>query len=256
MNMEQGIKLNFTDFKEIKNNLNLLKKYQWVYIGTEFCENLLPLYLKHVDKIEYIPNKNICFLTPPFTDSNKKILTELLLKLSKYNQVKEISANDIGIFQIIKKLNLNFKTNIGRHLSKNIIIFKKNTFTIKDPETLFFLNSQKINRYDISQSSPAISNSNIKKLDLKHIKFTLHTPIINLSTTRLCILGIKNINHDEDPVKLNCNYECLKGKYMVQFKGTQKLIVDGNTLFKNSEYSKIQIKNIYKNFFDRIIYHI
>jgi len=97
--MEKGIRINHMYFINLKNNPGKYKNYDWLYIGAEFCDNLLEFYLKNIDIIENIPNK-ICFLTPPLTDLKMPFMKKLLLKLNNYKNVEEISINDLSLLRM------------------------------------------------------------------------------------------------------------------------------------------------------------
>lgn len=244
---ESGIKLNFNEF--INYHKNIQDNYKWVYIGPEFCENLLPLYLKYIDIIKSI-KKNICFLLPPFTDKNTTVLKNILLRIASYKNVKEITINDFGTFWLVKKLRLNIKINIGRYLSKNFFVLK-HQISLDDPGSILFLKNLDIKRYELSTTHPKISLPS--GVDIyKAIKLTLYTPYVDVGITRLCPLMVKgNQNMNSKNIDLSCNYECLKHKTIK----LNKFLLKGNVIYKKITCIQNKLKKL-PEIIDRIIHEL
>ena len=250
--MERGIKISHSDFIKLIKYPDKYKKYNWLYLGSEFCDNLLDFYIKNLGIIKDLPNK-ICFLTPPLTDLKMPIFKKLILKLNNYENVKEISINDLSILNF--KDITSKKLNIGRYLSKFFI--KTHTNNINFNNTLQILKEYSIERIELT-----FIFSKIKKLHPKYSEinffFTVYYPYFNLTTTMGCITEIEDIKATEDISLKKCNYNCINNAWEIKLKN-EKLIIEGNTIFKKyiDNYKKIK-NNIKKyNFYglktDRII---
>lgn len=248
--MEKAIKINYKDF--LSYNENLYRNYQWIYTGTEFCENLLELYLKRIDIIKRI-NKKICFLTPIFTDKSKKILEKIIFEILKIkNKDIEITINDFGALNIIEQFNHKININAGRHLTKNLFkTINNSTIIAVDVESIKFVKKYKINRFELTILNNKLKSKIYPLEIINDLNFTFYYPYFNITTSRSCIMGTEEIKSNEDVRDLLCNYECLKGRYKIKLKD-DILIADGNTLFKKYNLEMDKFKLPY--FVDRIVY--
>jgi len=252
--MEKGIRINHRDFISLKNKPDKYKNYEWLYIGTEFCDNLLEFYLKNIDTIKNIPNK-ICFLTPPLTDFKIPLIKKLLLKLNDYKNVEEISVNDLSILRM--KNIVGKKINIGRYLSKlfirsyeDIILFNNSTQMLKN---------YNIERIEMTYVFNKIKTYHIEKFSEINFLYTVYYPYFNITTTMGCITGIDNIGKLEDISHKKCNFDCIDNTWKINLANKEELIINGNTVFKKYEnnYKKIKEKiekyNSYGFKADRIV---
>jgi hypothetical protein len=248
--MEKGLKINHRDFINLKNKPDKHKNYEWLYIGTEFCDNLLEFYLKNIDIIKYIPNK-VCFLTPPLTDLRIPTIKKLLLKLNKYKNVEEISINDLSILKMRNVVEKNI--NIGRYLSRfftRSLVFNNSIKIVKN---------YAIKRIELTYIFTKIKTHYIENISEKNFLYTIYFPFLNLTTTMGCITGIDEIKKSEDISYKKCNFDCIDNTWKINLANKEELIINGNTVFKKYEnnYKKIKEKiekyNSYGFKADRIV---
>ncbi|MBP7796100.1 MAG: hypothetical protein KA059_04920 [Elusimicrobiales bacterium] len=222
--MENAIKIDVRDIDKKKIAL-----YDCIYFGTEFCENLIPVYEKKLDKV-FSFGKKICILTPIITDKGLKELKSLFTNLKKYDDF-EITLNDFGALMLVKELDIRCRLNIGRHLSKLFFTIKKNHIEVNNPESLKILNDIDINTFEVSNflfSNKSIS-INLNNFD---IKFNIYYPYVLLSTTRTCLIGLDDISLDHSVKSIICRNECIYSDYIVKTgKIKEDLIVSQNSTF-------------------------
>lgn len=256
--IEKGIKIKFRDFKDIKLLVEKTRRYQWIYTGSEFCENLIDIYV-NIDKVLNIfKDKKICFLTPVITD---KYMDKLLKTVEKIylssDKGFEVSVNDFGTLNALKTNFPDIKMNIGRHLAKHFFYFKKNAIKF---HTEFSIIAAKdfeiagINRYDIS-SYADIPKNNFYKAKKLNFKLTMFYPYVLLSTTRTCLTGIKDIKPEEDIEKIKCKRECLYCDYLVKSdKIEEELVISENSTFIKSDFKNSFLSKFSKINVDRFVY--
>ncbi|MGC8728763.1 MAG: hypothetical protein ACP5SD_05790 [Elusimicrobiales bacterium] len=144
------------------NNIDY-KKYDFLYIGSEFCQFKIPK-LEHIKKITH---KNIVLLTPIITDNCFKNI----IKILETTSVKEITVNDMGLFYFLTKNKTKKKINIGRVLISNL----SKSIGWGKLKKIF----ENIEAYEIDNTTePGI----IKNLT----KINLHIPFSYLTHTRNC----------------------------------------------------------------------
>lgn len=240
------IKLSFDDFRKTDRLKQTAKKYDFIYIGPELCENLIDLYesysvLNFLNKLQ----KNICFLTPIITNKSILKIKNIIKILDKLDSFREITVNDFGTLNIIHKNFKNrFKINIGRHLSKHFFLYDKNKTSLRttfSAEAVRFMYERfNINRYELSYKK-----INFKYLDtfdyyFKEFKIAFYYPYFLLSTTRTCIIGLEDIRPEEDIKEIKCNKECLYSDYIAKsYKIKNNLVIS-----QNSTFLKIKEKNV------------
>ncbi|MGC8727660.1 MAG: hypothetical protein ACP5SD_00185 [Elusimicrobiales bacterium] len=257
--MEYGIKLNYFDLRNREILGEKIKKYDWIYLGSEFCENLLDLY-SNADKIlKKFENKKICFLTPIITDKYADKLSRIIWKMVDNNKKIEISANDFGTINILTRRFPQVKINIGRHLSKHFFSFKKDAVKFHTDFSIYaakYFEELGIKRYEISgyNKIPKTNFHKAKKIDFN---ITMFYPYTLLSTTRTCLIGLEDIKPEETIERIKCNKECLCCDYAVKTeKIKEELIVSQNSTFVKVEFDKNMEKALSKIKVDRIVFAV
>ncbi|MCX5896063.1 MAG: hypothetical protein NTZ51_09570, partial [Proteobacteria bacterium] len=106
------------------SNLNNLKycdeNFTRLYIGTEFCERLIPS-LQQVKKILSFAEKRglgLTLVTPFVTNQGLKKLEKVLALLAEQAPGAEVVFNDWGVFQFLKEAQLPVTPVLGRLLTK------------------------------------------------------------------------------------------------------------------------------------------
>lgn len=237
------------------NNLGKLKRFDRIYYGSEFCQNLIPV-TRDLDKIFSITNK-VTLLTPYVTGYGLEKLEPLFNYLDKQEGSCEVVFNDWGVFKLIKDKYNNINPVLGRLLTKQKrdpwlreILFSKQKFSkvffdnltntkvitkskripkalseyfkdtpVNAPILQGFLLKNKIRRIEIDNLAWEMKiNVN------KNLGVTMHWPYGYLSTTRLC--GLINLTYSK------CSKKCQK--YFFSFKkqaGKVPIYIRGNTVF-------------------------
>ncbi|MEF3280863.1 MAG: hypothetical protein K6357_07865 [Elusimicrobiota bacterium] len=243
--IEKGIKIGYTDLRDIKGTVRKIKKYNWVYIGGEFCENLLDLYLNSYKALSFFNGKKICFLTPIITEKNipklLKVLQNILsvVPLDKF----EVSVNDFGALNIIKKTFPNLIVNIGRHLAKHFFSFQKNAIKFHTEFSVIAgisMNEIGIERYELSYFNLIPKNNFLEAKKKKvRFKFSMFYPYVLLSTTRTCLIGSKDIPPEQTIDEIRCLKECLFCDYFVKtYKIKEEMTVCENSTFIKLDYNE------------------
>lgn len=256
----KGIKINFNDLKNYNKLAKIIKNYDYIYFGSEFCENLLDLY-QSIKVLKFLNNfdKKICFLTPIITDKTISKFKELLNKLNNLENFYEITVNDFGTLNIVfKEFKNRFKINIGRHLSKHFFLYDKNKTSLRttfSAEAVKFMYEKfNINRYELSYKKINYKYFDTFDYYFKKFKITFYYPYFLLSTTRTCMIGIKDIKPEEDVKEIICNKECLYSDYIVKsYKIKDNLIISQNSAFIKV-YEKNILNKIMNSKIDRLVF--
>jgi hypothetical protein len=163
--MEKAIILDESLNKEIN-----IEKYDFIYIGSEFCFKKIP----SSDTIKKINHKNIVLMTPILTDNYLKIIKKILDTV----KISEIIINDLGLLEYLIKKHPEIKINIGRVLATSLS---------------YSLNFGKVKEI-ITKHINAIEIDNLleKNIDLRNKKFHFHYPFSYLTHSLICHFKINN----------------------------------------------------------------
>jgi len=256
-------------------------KYQRIYWGVEFCQNLIPA-LRDTKKIlEFVKKYRLkfSFVTPFVTAKGLKKLKEIFswLKSKKINC--EIVVNDLGVLECLyNEFSKYFELALGRLLMRQQrdpamrkVLEKQQTLAVKgkDGKIRIIVHKLPDKRYQrgIKASyinSPLLQgllskfgirrvelNNLIQGLSLKEIKFkkSIYTPYIHICTTRFCPME----SRFQKVYRINvCKRECQRYYDILRNRAIPKVIYKrGNTTFyKNS----LNIKEATRNGIDRIVF--
>jgi hypothetical protein len=226
--MEKAIKIDIRNMDSKK-----IDKYDCIYFGSEFCENLIPVYRNELERI-FDSGKKVCILTPIITDRGLVELNLLIKKLRRYDNF-EITVNDFGTLMLINEMGLKCKINVGRHLSKLFFTFRKNYININNKKSVKFLADIGIDTFEISNFLFSDKDMWIY-IGSSKVKFNIYYPYVLLSTTRTCLTGLPDIGPEKSVKTVNCKNECLLCDYYVRTeKIKEKLVIsDNSTFIKNS----------------------
>lgn len=162
--IEKAIAVSENDFNKVN-----YKKYDFLYIGSEFCQFKIP----KLEYIKKITHKNIVLLTPIITDNCFKNI----IKILETTSIKEITVNDIGLFYFLTKNKIETKINIGRVLISNL----SKSIGWGKLKKIF----ENIEAYEIDNMTEIGT--------IKHLsKINFHTPFSYLTHTRNCLFKIKH----------------------------------------------------------------
>lgn len=254
--LENGIKLRhgFIKIKGID-----FKKYDYVYAGSEFCENLLEIYTDRINFLKKLDNK-ICFLTPPVTDKGINYLVKIFKKLKesfKKSQL-EITVNDFGSINVVRDV---FKkdvvVNIGRHLTKHFFSTDKTSLRVYSVDSIRFINSLNIERFEISSFNtfPSDNLECLKKAKLRFV-FSFFYPYVNLTMARNCLIGMHDNNPFSSIKTVMCSKECIYSDYFIDNKETgASFISSENSVFVENISEVFLNHKIFKKLkIDRAVY--
>ncbi|MGM5481836.1 MAG: hypothetical protein ACQESF_00090 [Nanobdellota archaeon] len=201
--------------------------YDRVYIGNEFCENLIDTEETLKKKIEYVldKNKNFSFVTPYVTEKGLEKLKKRFTFLDSEFNDTEVIINDFGVLDLVsdfKNITPVLGRIIGNHLTKGLPDLRPNS-----NEALSFFKSKNIFRCEIS------NNSNTEKILCDDsLSYSIYFPYMFLSTGRRCMVGFDNKKVDENFDPQSCGKKCKKDYYIITHKQIEeKIIVIGNTHF-------------------------
>jgi len=240
------------EVKETIKNIDI-KKFDRIYFGDAFCQNLIPEKQTLLDTYKIIYDNNIGFTlnTPYVTDEALKKILKNIEALYKYNDKFEVVFNDWGVFYEIKQ----------RFSGLNLILGRLLTKQRTDPNALKIITNRqekandvipkKVPRslYEHFQSSVINDNifqnylieNNIKRVEIEYlvwdmklrlpsnIKASIYYPYAHITTTRNC--GILNMTYTK------CNKMCrdVKIEYPSDLQHPFSYTVIGNTVYYNLE---------------------
>lgn len=248
-NMESAIKLDRFALNElnVKNNISAIKDYDMVYVGEEYCENLLTHDVLD-DVIFFLgKNKKVCLILPPLSEKGVVFVSELLPEIfSKINNKKidpkkfEITINDFSVLEILDACgNIPFKINLGINLCSNFMIVEANSMLY--PFYLKYFLKHSIRRYEMFISNILVKKSIVSSMSRgimkkENINLTMYYPYTNITTSRVCPIGTENIAFGDSVRELNCKKQCLSGLYVLNNqKIVEDIIVKGNSIFTKTE---------------------
>lgn len=232
--------------------INKIKKYDRVYIGSEFCQNLLPEvnYLKQI--LNQLSDKKISLITPIVNEVGLLKIGQILDFLTKEVKSLEIIVNDFGVLNLVHHKYPFIVPVLGRIISQQVVTLYPNS-SVKDANTIKTLCSKyNIDRIEIDTKG---KNTSIEiPKSIKKLKVSLYYPYLLVTTTNRCI--IPRLFDESYDVNKNykCHQECLKIQKAITFSYPmikEKIYLKGNTHFIRH---KTLPKNIEKMNIDRIVY--
>ncbi|OGR45473.1 MAG: hypothetical protein A2X35_08145 [Elusimicrobia bacterium GWA2_61_42] len=211
-----------------------LEKFDWFYIGEEFCENLLPApaELKRTAAFFLEKGRKVCVLTPPVSERGIKNLKSAFRLLSRLDpDAVELTVNDFGALELARECGLRVKINAGRLLYGNLFMVRRSTLRLINPQALRFFTSRGINRFELSATGER-PRTDFGGAGSGELNLTLYYPYLNMTTTRTCLLGVPDIPPHESAAGINCRRECAVASFEVKHPLIKEsLLVRGNTVF-------------------------
>lgn len=270
MAIEKGIRLGIMTLAGLKKSGGLeaaLKGFRRFYIGPEFCENLLDRSLSRDAAWLQEKGKKVCLLTPMISEKGADLLDAIfkdLLKLVKSGKLDpaglEITANDFGAVELAKRNRLPFKLNAGRLLRNIVFNDTEDALTVNNGLALDFFRKFGIKRYELSTigSAPRLNftKGGAYGFDRRSFKITLYYPYLNLTSTRTCLVGMRDVPPEESARGVSCGRECLISSFELAHPSiNEKMLVRGNTLFLEfPEKFYTSEKDLARMNVDRLVY--
>jgi hypothetical protein len=266
-------------------NLENLKffqdKYQRIYWGVEFCQNLIPT-LADTEKILGFTRENglkFTLVTPFVTEYGLKKLNQIFLWFTKRKVACEVVINDWGVLQLLVSSYHNFfELSLGRLLTRQQrdptmaqILEKQNpkATKTKDGKIVIIAHQVPKERYHKGMKTSYVNSHLVQtflaKLGIKRVELnnliqgvnldaiklrkSIYTPFVNISTTRFCPME----SRIQKTFRINvCRKECQRYYDMLRNKGIPKILYKrGNTLFYKNP---LKAKDILKMDIDRIVF--
>jgi hypothetical protein len=226
--MEYAISL--TPYQSRKIKPAILLKYDRVYIGSEFCQNILP----SIEDIKFLRTKGvkkITLLTGLMVTRRLKEFEKSLESIFKVEKKIEIVVNDLGLLRF---LHLNYPKRadilLGRPVSIDYLRMPKEFLK-------GFFNKYNIKRIESDE------NNMVEDLPLNSfLKVSFHFPLHYVCMTRYCPF--------EKKLTLNCRHSCENKILKLKHSGMGKspLILHNNAYFFANKpcYHKTVKRLVYK----------
>lgn len=204
-----------------------IKNYDIIYLGSEFCQNLMPTEYEIIKSLNCGFKKIVLFVPFLTQEHFKKYSKFIKLVLEKFNEKIEISTSDLGIIDYMNRKFPSAVKNISRPLSIEFV-------RMKDEILKKIMKELKINAVETDEKIFA------NKLISCGIKFHIHTSYGFVALQRHCLF-IKKISD-------NCLNICLNQEIKLKVPYSKHF-----TYARNNVYLK-KIKNENIKTPDRIIY--
>ena len=237
-------------------------KYQRIYWGVEFCQNLIPNLAATKMALRLAEENGLHFtlITPFVTDTGLKRLIEIFTWFKGHKLKPEIVVNDWGLaWYLHNEFGGYFELSLGRLLARQNRNPLMKKFFQKHPPSAFRDKSGKISlifyrgpgqscQQEASSSYVAVASLQkfmvklgIKRIELNNtfqglnlagirLKKTVYTPYVNISTTRFCPMESKLQKTYRIDV---CKRECQNYYYILRNKiiGPVAIYKRGSTIF-------------------------
>lgn len=226
-------------------------KFQRIYFGNEFCQNLIPTPEEIKEVLNFVNKHNIKFslLTCQVDDF---FLKKFLAILPFLRNKDEIILNDWGIFNIIKRKFKNLLPGciLGKFLNNNININQPYCQKFLRKQGLSLISRRRLEIENITLRSCPVNNW--KYITNSQFKISLYYPYSYLTTGRYCPTAYCGRGDYQEQI-LDCQKECQKYTFYANFLNfrNKKIILKGNTWFIKQGLSSYinQFPNI-----DRLVY--
>ena len=270
MAIEKAIRLGAMTLADLKKSGGLeaaLSGFTRFYLGAEFCENLLDASVCEEAAWLQGRGKKICLLTPMLSEKGAGRLDSIfkkLLKLAKRGGIDaaglEITVNDFGAVELAKRNRLPFRLNAGRLLRDNVFDDTWKAVKVHNGLALEFFRGLGITRFELSTigSLPEVNfaKGGLYGFDPRAFKITLYYPYLNLTSTRTCLVGMRDVPPEESARGVTCARECRISSFTLAHPSIkEKLLIRGNTVFLEfPDKFYAAEKDLQKMNVDRLVY--
>lgn len=270
MAVEKGIRLGAMTLANLRKSGGLaaaLEGFERFYLGPEFCENLLDRSLLREAAWLQGRGKKVCLLTPLLSEKGAGLLDSLFKKLFRLAENGgldparlEITVNDFGAVELARKNRLPFRLNAGRMLRDNVFDDTGGKIAVHNGLALDFFRGLGITRFELSTlgTSPDLNfgKGRLYGFDRRKFRLTLYYPYMNLTTTRTCLVGMRDVPPEESARGVDCGRECLISSFELAHPAIkEKLLVRGNTVFLEfPEKFYASEKDLARMNVDRLVY--
>jgi hypothetical protein len=269
MAAEQGIRLGARPLDRAlagRDPAAALGRFDRVYIGAEFCENLLEdRYAADAERLQAL-GKKVCLLTPLLSDKGAGLLDKLfsaLLRRVRAGRLDpaglEITVNDFGAAELARRRALPFRLSAGRQLSGNAFVQVRDRLELQSRRALEYFRGLGVARFELATSGslPAVNFGGVRfGAGLPPFSLTLYYPYLNLTTTRTCLVGMPDIPAEVSVKGITCARECQACAFRVAHPWIkEKLYIRGNTVFMEfPEKFYTSERQLARRRIDRLVY--
>lgn len=237
-------------------------KFDWFYIGEEFCENLLPEPGRLAARAGAFlaEGRKVCVLTPPVSEKGLAVLAELFSDFKKMKACAgnlELTVNDLGALRLAGEKLPGFRLNAGRALHHNAFRLDMDSMRVIDPRCLDGFAELGIRRFEISAGVGFKTNFNetAGKAGARDFRLTMHYPWCSLTSARTCLLGTPEIAHNVSVRGVECRRECRLAAFEITHPCIrEKLFMRGNALFLRFAGNIGSEKKLLAARIDRLVY--
>lgn len=223
----------------LKNShfLDRNEKYSWIYLGFEFCENMMM-----ICKIEHIERKialaieegyKVAFVFPVMHQKNVPLFKEWVRHLAEQKLVSEWIVNDLGTFTLLNEVGISEGLVLGRMFEKSVRETRQNIFEIPEVKKNFdiFQPGESVKsilkilakKYFLCGTEVDTFPDGVLNLANNELEYHVHYPDIFLSCSPYCEYA--NLNHEEKGrfiLHKPCGAECcLYGQKISAPNGTE-----------------------------------
>ena len=239
----------------LKNLENLVREYDRIYFGGEFCQQRIPTdrEMERILDLAKKQEKKLTLLTPVCNDAGIARIRDIVEKYGKLlaDFGFEIVINDWGVMEL-----LNDYPQITKVAGRSLLHYKKDPRIRKLPVIPEEL------KYNVAQSGymqAFLRENGCERVELDNVdylledigqisemSFSVYVPYVYVTTTRMCRMQDENIYNTTNELKprVKCDRKC--EKYMLELKNQdigESILVRGNTQFY---YSKEQEQEWYE----------
>lgn len=244
-----------------------LKGFERFYLGPEFCENLIDASVCGEAAWLQGRGKKICLLTPLISEKGAGLLDKVFKKLLKSVESGkidpaglEVTVNDFGAIELAKRNRLPFRLNAGRLLRDNVFDDTGRAVTVHNGLALKFFRELGITRFELStlgiRPDVNFAKGAAFGFDRRDFSLTLYYPYLNLTTTRTCLVGMRDVPPEESVRGVDCARECVISSFELAHPSIkEKLLIRGNTVFlKFPDKFYASEKGLARMNVDRLVY--
>lgn len=235
------------------NNIDNLSSYERVYVGSEFCQNLLPYSRKLYELAKCCRDHDIrvSLMLPPVTQRGVKSAISVMNTF--YDVISEVVVNDYGLLEMIKGRYPNLDMVIGRMISHTIFPISNQTRAQSSELLKYLMDYYGVKRIEVDERNSQIMVDVPREYQRK-LSLSLYFPYVVAAMTRRCVFPNLFTNDMKKFEDFKCNQECLKIDNRLKLKNSavkEEIYLYGNAHFvKRTTMSK----NLEKYCIDRVVY--
>lgn len=220
-------------------------KYNWIYLGFEFCENMMKLcQIEHMKRKIALVNAEgykTAFVFPPMHQKYVPLCREWVQRLAEQKLVSEWVANDFGMLVLLVEAGICERLVLGRLFEKAVrevrqsileIPEVKNHFEIFQPaENMKSIYKILANKFPLCGVEIDTFPDGVLNLAECELEYHVHYPDIFLSYSPYCEYA--NVNHEEKGrfvLHQSCEAECCLYEQRILASNGRNIYKTGNVM--------------------------